>query len=136
MLVRDKSNSSATACTAAHTAVSFRQRTTTKSALEFRRTQELAITSAFRLASGDSSKLVMSSKHGHRQTFSVEPALLACSAEIAEEQEESIGPTIEAKENPSKNVRYKSARRTLSRKPSQALTHLRLVRKSQNDMFV
>lgn len=136
MLVRDKSNSSATACTAAHTAVSFRQRTTTKSALEFRRTQELAITSAFRLASGDSSKVVMFSKHGKRQAYPVEPALLACSAEVGQELEEPIGPTIEAKENPSKNMRYKSTRRTLSRKPSQALTHLRLVRKSQNDMFI
>ena len=33
-------------------------------------------------------------------------------------------------------MRFKSGRRPLTGKPSQALTHLRLVRKSQNDMFV
>lgn len=52
MLLRDKSNSSATAPTAAHTVLSMQQRTNTKSAMEFCKTQDLAFKSGFRIASG------------------------------------------------------------------------------------
>ena len=119
MLLRDKSNSSATAATAAHTVFSTRQRTNTKSAMEFCKTQELAINSGLRIASGSTQTPMLSVKNGKKMISPAEPAILASSVAF---DQEPIGPTIEAKENPSKNMRFKSAKRPL--------THLRLARKS------